>query len=89
MGENCNDGQGYDGSFQKDQEEILQRNGNLAAHDDTADFGHIDQLCYAGCRNHKSCDLAFDGGCDHAGQEHIRKADDDRLAGQFCFGNLQ
>ena len=89
MSKNSDDWQCYDGSFNKDNKEIFQRNRDLAAHDDTADFGHIDQLCYAGCCNHKSCDLAFDGGCDDAGQEHIRKADDDRLAGQLCFGNLQ
>ena len=88
----CNqsdDGDGDDGALQIDDEQILQRDGDLAAHDDTANLGHVDQLGHAGGGDHEAGQLALDGAGDDAGQEHIGKAHDDGLAGQSGLGDLE
>ena len=74
MGKEGDDRERNDGSFQKDNEQILQRKRNFAAHDNAADFGHIDQLRHTGGGNNKAGQFAFDGTCDHAGEEHICKS---------------
>ena len=81
MCKNCDNRQCYDGSFQEDDEQIFQGDGDLTAHDDTADLGHIDELSNAGGGNHKAGELTFDGTGNDTGQEHIGKAHDDGLAG--------
>ena len=77
------------GSFYIDDEQIRERNRDLAAHNDASDLGHIDQLGHAGSSHHKAGNIAFDGACNHTGKEHIRKADDDGLAGQLSLRQLQ
>ena len=89
MSEECDDRQGNNGALQEDDEQILQRDGDLAAHDDAADLGHINQLCDTGCGHHKAGQFALCGAGNNAGKEHISKADDNSLAGQFCFGDLE
>ena len=66
-----------------------QGDGDLAAHDDAADLGHIDQLGHAGGGHHEAGHVAFDTACDDAGQEHVGKAHDHRLAGQLCLRQAQ
>ena len=89
MGEQSDHRKGYNGTLEEDHEEIFQRNGDLAAHDNAADLRHIDQLRHAGGGNHKAGELALNGAGDDAGKEHIRKTNDDRLAGKGRFRNLQ
>ena len=89
MCQQCNDRQGDECSFHIDDEQVFQGNRDLAAHNNAADFRHIDQLCHAGCRNYKACKFAFDRACDDAGKEHVRKADNYRLTGHMCLRQLQ
>ena len=89
MGKEGHHRQGDDGSLQEDDKQLGEGNGDLTAHDDAADLGHVDQLGHTGGGNHEPGELALDGACDDAGQEHICKANDNGLACQFCFGDLQ
>ena len=67
MGNDCDDRQCNNGSLQEDDEQILQRDRDLTSHNDAADFGHIDQLCHAGCCHDEAGKLTFNRTCNHAG----------------------
>ena len=84
-----NDRQSHDGSLQEDQEQIRKGYGDFAAHDNAADFRHIDQLGDAGSGHNEPGDFALDGACNNAGQEHVGKANHNSLTGKLCFRQLQ